>query len=598
MTFADEYEILAAVGRGRVETFVARKISTDQRVLVCVFEGREQRPEEPTIQWVLESFRALAPSPPELVVETGRYNGTSYAYLVTKLPDRPALQDWLRAYEARLEAARRPGVRPESISEANAIHTAEASLSEAPASNDSTPLPTASQPEEITQVFDVLRSKLTSRIETERVPTAKGANTGASGAFPVSPSGVDFATSANAKRTPGEFTMEFRSGFDNEMRPGDHTHPASDTTPTQVLGLSTGRLLTYSADGKMLEHRQDSVTEIAGGKSGKPPNRSDTAELASLLGSSSTQPEPKRPNSTSREIASTKPDPNGGGEFTEFFQGPFNGERPSDTVDLSPPFSKREQTGDFTRIFGQIKEGSSPDASASETPNRDSPAGAGEGTFTKLFATPESPAKSSAAYQHEPKMREKVDTMEPRFSGINWPPATIPKGTDCPADGLVSPRSSTSNLPQYAEPSLTSPYDADGATRVFSGPGSNPVPDLSSLPAGPSEYTKIISGGVKPAIPSQEPVPASGSQNGFSVNMSVPSAPSVPSLPASPVPMSSAYPQMSSVPSVAAPSVPRLPQPEIAVPTATAPPPWMLIIILNVLFILAVALVLYFALKH
>jgi hypothetical protein len=36
----------------------------------------------------------------------------------------------------------------------------------------------------------------------------------------------------------------------------------------------------------------------------------------------------------------------------------------------------------------------------------------------------------------------------------------------------------------------------------------------------------------------------------------------------------------------------------MAAPTATGPTPWALIIILNVLFILAVALVLYFALKH
>ena len=130
MTFADKYEILEAVGRGRVETFVARKVSTDQRVLVYVFEGREQGPEEPTVQWVLESFRALAPSPPELVVETGRYNGTSYAYLVTKLPDRAALQNWLRSYEAQPEATGQPEAPLESMPLANAIHTGRAEFAQ------------------------------------------------------------------------------------------------------------------------------------------------------------------------------------------------------------------------------------------------------------------------------------------------------------------------------------------------------------------------------------------------------------------------------------------------------------------------------------
>jgi hypothetical protein len=38
MTFAAKYEILEAVTRGAVETFVARKVATDERVLVCIFE--------------------------------------------------------------------------------------------------------------------------------------------------------------------------------------------------------------------------------------------------------------------------------------------------------------------------------------------------------------------------------------------------------------------------------------------------------------------------------------------------------------------------------------------------------------------------------
>jgi hypothetical protein len=601
MTFADKYEILEAVGRGRVETFVARKVTTDQRVLVYVFEGREQRPEEPTVQWVFESFRALAPSPPELVVETGRYNATSYAYLVTKLPDRTALQDWLRAYEAQTETAGQPEALLENMPLANKVHTGEqTSPRETPTSDQPTPLPTADQPEAITKVFEALRAKLKPEIDATAVPTSEDTNAGASSAFEVSPSGIDSAASPSVKPAPGEFTMEFLSGFDNERRAGVHSAPASDGTPTQAPCLSTGRLFTYSAEGKTLERRQDSVTEITGGKSAKSPNRSDTAELANLLRSSSPQPETTPPHTTSPEIAPANLDAIDGGEFTNFFQGPFDGEKPSATPELSPLAPRPEQSGDFTRLFGSMKEGKSPDGGETQAFNRASPAGAGEGTFTRSFDSPESPAKGSAVYHPEPEMGRGVDTREPKFSGVTeWPsPITVPKVSDAPADKPVSHSSSTSNLLQGAEPSFTSRYEPDSATRVFSGPGSNPVPNFSSLPAGPSDYTRIISGGVKPAIPSQEPPPAPGSQNGPSANISVPSTPS---LPASPVPASSAYPQMSSVPSVAAPSVPQLPQLGIATPTATAPTPptpWTLIIILNVLFILAVALVLYFALKH
>ena len=384
MTFVDKYEILETVGRGRVETFVARKVSTDQRVLVHVFEGREQRPEEPTVQWVLESFRALAPSPPEVVVETGRYNGTTYAYLVTKLPDRSALQDWLRSYEAQPEATGRPEVPPERTMIGTAIHEGgPASPGESLASDQPTPWPAVDQPEEITKVFEALRAKLRPEIEAKPVPTAEDANAGASGAFLVSPGGMDFEPAANVKRDPGEFTMEFLSGFDHERRAGDHSAPASDA-PTLVLGLSTGQLFTYSADGKGLGRRQDSITEVAGSKSPKANDQLDTTDPANLLGSSGKQPETKLPNTALREIASAKSNASGAGEFTNFFQGPFDGEKPSNTPELSLPVSKPEQTGDFTRLFGRMKEGSSPDASAAQPPNRDSQAGRRRGNVYEV----------------------------------------------------------------------------------------------------------------------------------------------------------------------------------------------------------------------
>src|SRR5271157_979288 len=101
MTFAAKYEILEPVTCGAVETFVARKVATDARVMVCIFECRQQPANKPTVQWILESFQAVAPNPPALVTETGRYDATSYGYLVTQYPERSALQAWIQAYEAR-----------------------------------------------------------------------------------------------------------------------------------------------------------------------------------------------------------------------------------------------------------------------------------------------------------------------------------------------------------------------------------------------------------------------------------------------------------------------------------------------------------------
>jgi hypothetical protein len=104
MTFAAKYEILEAVALGAVETFVARKLATDEPVLVHIFECPAQPPNQPTVQWVLESFRMVAPDPCGLVVETGRYEATSYGYLVTRLPEKSALQAWIQAYNIRQQA--------------------------------------------------------------------------------------------------------------------------------------------------------------------------------------------------------------------------------------------------------------------------------------------------------------------------------------------------------------------------------------------------------------------------------------------------------------------------------------------------------------
>src|SRR5579863_1681699 len=111
MKFADKFELLDAVTSGRVETFRARNAATDERVLVHVFDAPPKKPDQPTVLWVLESFRVLAPSPPGLVLEAGKYPGTTYAYLVTQVPEDVALREWAKCYEmAVVETAELPPV--------------------------------------------------------------------------------------------------------------------------------------------------------------------------------------------------------------------------------------------------------------------------------------------------------------------------------------------------------------------------------------------------------------------------------------------------------------------------------------------------------
>lgn len=99
MTFGEKYELQESLTTGVLETFIADDKVRGERVLVHVLQCDPQKPNQPTVQWVLEAFRRIAPEPVGLVLETGRYGETLYAYLVTKLPEPAALRGWVQRYE-------------------------------------------------------------------------------------------------------------------------------------------------------------------------------------------------------------------------------------------------------------------------------------------------------------------------------------------------------------------------------------------------------------------------------------------------------------------------------------------------------------------
>ena len=101
MKFGEKYELLESLTTGGVETFVANDKVRGERVLVHILECAAQKPNQPTAQWVLDQFRQIAPEPPGLVLETGRYSGTLYAYLVTKMPDEALLTKWVQLYRSQ-----------------------------------------------------------------------------------------------------------------------------------------------------------------------------------------------------------------------------------------------------------------------------------------------------------------------------------------------------------------------------------------------------------------------------------------------------------------------------------------------------------------
>ncbi|MBZ5684993.1 MAG: hypothetical protein LAP86_08155 [Acidobacteriia bacterium] len=103
MKFSEKYELLESLTTGAVETFVANDRVRGERVLVHIVECAPQRPEQTTAEWALESFRRLAPEPPGPVLETGKYSGAKYAYVVTKPADENIVKAWTRRYELHVE---------------------------------------------------------------------------------------------------------------------------------------------------------------------------------------------------------------------------------------------------------------------------------------------------------------------------------------------------------------------------------------------------------------------------------------------------------------------------------------------------------------
>jgi hypothetical protein len=131
------------------------------------------------------------------------------------------------------------------------------------------------------------------------------------------------------------------------------------------------------------------------------------------------------------------------------------------------------------------------------------------------------------------------------------------------------------------------------ATSAFAAPATEAAPAQANLPSGPSEFTRIVSGGLR-NLESAEEQPAAAGSRDFLEKSGLPSfrAPALPSQ----FPQAGSFPQ-TPLPPTGTPALPQIPQLGAAAPKVAATP-WMLILILSGLFLVAILLVLYFALKR
>ena len=596
MKFAAKYEILEPVTRGSVETFVARPIDTDERVLVHIFECPEQRSDQPTVQWVLESFREVAPAPAELVLATGRYSGTSYAYLATKLPDRARLQEWVRSYEEQQETQER-GTPLERASVPELSHEREENS-----------LPPASEVDQSTVIRGIDQPKEMIIVEELRLNSSAPSQTKATITGPIIPSGlsdtiIDFSGSDFGlvgkvqQREPSE-SIEQVSGVKNTPEnPAQaaspimsllEEQPQSVTPSDEVLNL-VGAASTPAGLGLPNEAPIDVAREST-------PDFASPAETAGITDLFSFS-DAAQPHTSQGDAKS--------GEFTRFFQGPFHGERPSETPNLSPSLPRPgKQSGEFTEIFGKGEDSPSHDTFAWESSVRDVPVKDDPGGLTQLFESADTGPKILETYEPSPQHTEILENSR-KFPAFVEPASSsapvLPKTSlNSPAEPPV-PKFDSGKSRRDTEEAFAFRSEAD-ATGVFSAPGRGLADASSSPQTGPSDFTRIISGRLIEPTSAEEPPITTGSRDdfverlaaapGISLHSSLPAAPPTPQLqpPAH-------FPQVSAPTGVATSHTPRA----SGLGTASPKPagvPWTLIIIINGLVIITVMLVLYFALKH
>jgi hypothetical protein len=112
MKFSEKYELLESLTTGAIETFAANDKVRGERVLVHIVECVPQKPDQTTAEWVLESFRKFAPEPAGPVLETGKYSGAKYGYVVIKPADENVVKAWVRRYELQAEDTKETKVHP------------------------------------------------------------------------------------------------------------------------------------------------------------------------------------------------------------------------------------------------------------------------------------------------------------------------------------------------------------------------------------------------------------------------------------------------------------------------------------------------------
>ena len=620
MRFGARYEILRALTRGDVETFAVRDRATGEKALANIFECPEPPVDQPTAQWILTSFSQLAPETPGIVIDAGRYDIASFAYIVSRWPTDEAIDDWLRQYQDKIGDPK-PRVAADSSPAPSAERSQAASpdlTCEPPKAVDGSVMEgskthvTAREPGEFTRQFfagvafpgesvfgdgQALTGERANLLEDQTIAPAESRST-ADVHEPAGEASEPFARSALEGSLPGqgEFTQQFFREIN--VPPDRSSEPA--TGVSNPIDPTLGPVKESPPQG---ETAMD-VSDKHWLKDSKPGQFTNQFMQDFGLGV---------PPAGREETPSQEPLKPASGEFTKLFRMPVTGEGDKSTTFDGRASESKSGTGEFTRMFGPyVPEvpgevhshtmGGEPEVTSTRGSSTDlfgadhiTDRPRGEGSYAAGTTTPVGNVDDGGATQVFAGRREHPEYPEAVASG----------------EHLTSPAHSNEPIPDSSQFNAVD----GGATVLFRAPAEAAARGETEQPAGPSAYTMFMnrealstlvseSAEAPPAsVASKAGSPAAAPASPF-ITPPVVTPPAMPSYqaPAPPVP---AY-QAPVVPGVTPPAMPSFTPPAVAAPplAPTAQPPvapksyWPLIIVLNLLFILAVLLILYFALKH
>jgi hypothetical protein len=548
MKFTDKYELLETLTTGGIETFVANDKIRGERVLVHIVDCPPQKPDQTTMEWVLESFRRLAPEPAGPVLETGKYSGVQYGYLVTKAPDEAAEKSWLRRYELQTQDTR----------------------------------------ETVTG-----RAKIEKLAEFSAPPAAK----------PDPPAIPAPAIPREPSSIPVSVTQLVRQ-FDSPMKPPAQPQEPASVPPPPMPGinLSQGQSGLHSAPPWEPVRKPASPPKmedlVVSRPPSPPPDSSGSEYKDRTFAFSSPQPSAKEPKPG--EFTSF---------FQGPFRGEPSDVPVVSSQPIEPP---QKKVGDFTAMFGAVgAQPESPATPVDASGISAQPSGFTGPSFTGMFRDFKGMDPAAQPFGSTPSTPTPVQSaplpgsiLSPQ--PVETPSAPKPQVKDpfpapsyvAPPPPIVAPHPPIIPLPPTPSVASEKPpamkpssLPGDGATGAFLNPAMNqPIPVMPQAPVGPSPYTQIISR-EKLMAPSADAEEASGAP--APGKFAAPPMPKIPAITPPKVPQVKMPPAPK--PKLAPPKPPKLPKIDAPAPPVSYMP---LIITLAVLFVLAVVVVLFFFLKH